>query len=117
MSGYIESSSDEIVLVDEQITSLLEIDTSTVVTVTDTIPADLIELITDEFVAIEEATADIIDVSDGDAIIITEESLMIVSEGYQGPPGPPGIQGIKGEPGDQADLPIDPVLLFENALI
>ncbi len=117
MSGYIESSGDEIILVDEQVTSLLEIDTLTVVTVTDALPADLVESVTNEIVVIEDDSANTIDISDNDIIISTDETLVIVSEGIQGPQGPQGIQGIKGDPGDQADLPIDPVLLFENALI
>ncbi len=117
MSGYIESSGDEIILVDEQVTSLLEIDTLTVVTVTDALPADLVESVTNEIVVIEDDSANTIDISDNDIIISTDETLVIVSEGIQGPQGPQGIQGIKGDPGDQADLSIDPVLLFENALI
>lgn len=58
--------------------------------------SDLIEVLSNEFVLVEEQVVSTIDILDEGIVSITEESLTLVSEAIQ---GPQGIQGIQGPPG------------------
>ena len=74
----------------------------------------------DESVIVEESQViEFIEVVDETTLAVTEEVVQIVSEGIQGPQGIQGPRGEKGEQGDpaQVTLDIDPILLFENALL
>lgn len=55
-----------------------------------------------------------IEVIDGSSYQIDLSMAVIGPTGLQGSVGP---KGDKGDPGVTPELPIDPVLLFENALI
>ena len=57
-------------------------------------------------IVVDNITTDIIEISDGDVIVVTDEVVTIIEEGIQGPegiPGPQGLQGIQGPKGDRGE--------------
>jgi hypothetical protein len=55
--------------------------------------SDVVEIVTNEFVLVEEQVGFTVDVSDEATISLTEETLTLVSESVQGPQGIPGVDG------------------------
>jgi hypothetical protein len=61
---------------------------------------DLVDVLSQEFVLVEDVSIAQLDVTEEVTVAVTDETTILISEASQ---GPPGIQGPRGEPGGQLD--------------